>query len=235
MNLSPRLKAIAEFVPKDFTLADIGTDHAYLLTYLVQKDIVKYAIGGDVNEGPYLSALRSVKGKGLKDKIDIRHGDGLQVIKPGEVDVVTIAGMGGGTVLDIFTQSLEVVKKLKRLIVQPMIGSELVRKWLYNNEWQIIDEKLAEDDGRIYEIIVAEHLKEENERKAQRTVFKEEIDFLLSPVLIKNKDPLLKKHVTRIIKGNEKILTQLAKSSSPTAIEKQKEVKAIIEKLKVII
>ena len=37
----------------------------------------------------------------MSDKGSTRLGNGLQVIAPGEVDVVTIAGMGGSLMLDI--------------------------------------------------------------------------------------------------------------------------------------
>ena len=43
INLSKRLKLIANEVKKGAKVADIGTDHAYIPIYLVQKKIAEYA------------------------------------------------------------------------------------------------------------------------------------------------------------------------------------------------
>ena len=44
MKLDSRLMAIANLVRKDKSFADIGTDHAYLPVYLVEKGIINKAI-----------------------------------------------------------------------------------------------------------------------------------------------------------------------------------------------
>lgn len=156
MKLGSRLGALASFVPKGTRLADIGTDHAYLPIELVQKNIAASAVAGDVHAGPYEAAKENVEGLGLSHKISVRFGNGLAVLVPGEVDTAVIAGMGGSTIIEILISQPTVTYSLKRLILQPMVGAAAVRRWLVANQWCIADELLVQDDGRLYEIIVAE-------------------------------------------------------------------------------
>ena len=78
--------------------------------------------------------------EGLTDKVTLRLGDGVQVLKPGEVDTVCLAGMGGVLMSEILEARPEVVEGLKYLILQPMNGAEELRRWLYRHGWHIVDE-----------------------------------------------------------------------------------------------
>ena len=92
MRLSERLKAIANFVPSNSIVADIGTDHGYIPVYLIENKISKKVIGTDISKGSLDKIIEYVKQMGFEDKIDTRLGDGLEVIKPYEIDTVIIAG-----------------------------------------------------------------------------------------------------------------------------------------------
>ena len=94
-NLTDRLLKIASLVDKDKRLADIGTDHGYIPVYLLNKNTIQYAILGDVNKGPLDNARSEVMRNNLIDKVDLRLGSGIEVLKQNEVDEVIIAGMGG--------------------------------------------------------------------------------------------------------------------------------------------
>jgi len=156
LNLGERLTAIAERVPKGAVVADIGTDHAYLPVYLLQQGLISHAIAGEVNEGPYRAACQIIDRLNLSKQIDLRFGSGFAVLKAGEADTVTIAGMGGTTIIDILTAHPSVTSELRKMILQPMIGASLVRQWLVQNGWYITDETLVEEEGKLYEIIAAE-------------------------------------------------------------------------------
>ncbi|MEW9701623.1 tRNA (adenine(22)-N(1))-methyltransferase TrmK [Paenibacillus sp. SI8] len=155
VKLSERLQMIAERVPQGSRLADIGSDHALLPTYLAQNGVVTFAVAGEVNPGPYEAAKRQVLESGLSKTISVRSGDGLAVIEPGEVDVITIAGMGGSLMASILDAGKEKLQGVSKLILQPNVGEDQVRRWLDEQGWFLETEAILEEDGKIYEILTA--------------------------------------------------------------------------------
>lgn len=155
-KLSSRLEAVVKYIPYGFTVADIGSDHAYLPCHVVKKGSVPFAIAGEVVEGPYQSARKNVQAEGLTEQISVRMGSGLEVIDPGEVDCVTIAGMGGALITSILESGKDKLVGVKRLILQPNISAISIREWFLQNGWELKDEDILEEDGKIYEILVAE-------------------------------------------------------------------------------
>ena len=211
MKLSPRLSMIAALIKQDAVLADIGTDHAYLPIALVESGKISRAIAGDVVTGPYQAAQKAVLAAGCEAKISVRLGNGLAVLQPGEADSVVIAGMGGGTIVEILSAAPEVTAKLQQLVLQPMIAANQVRKWLAENNWRIVDEELVEDAGRIYELIVAE---------VGEMQSSEEILWEIGPVLWEKRHPLLRRQIEAYIAQTKALLSQLEKSTAPASREK---------------
>lgn len=99
---------------------------------------------------------KNVQAEGLAEKITVRMGDGLEVIQPGEVDCITIAGMGGALISSILENGNTKLGSVKRLVLQPNISAISIRKWLIENNWELVTEEILEEDGKIYEILVAE-------------------------------------------------------------------------------
>ncbi|MBZ4652924.1 MAG: hypothetical protein JG781_262 [Peptococcaceae bacterium] len=205
LNLSQRLLTLARLVPQGSRVADIGTDHAFLPCYLVKEGIASFVIGVDVHEGPYQAACRTVEAYKAKEQVEIRRGDGLTVIEPGEVDVVIIAGMGGSTSRDILEISPQVVETLKKMIFQPMNGADAVRRWLSEHSWVITGEDIIYEDKRFFVVVAAE--------KGEKTPLTEE-EIQYGPLLIKNRHPLLREVLQKDIEAMQEILRQLAKSQN---------------------
>jgi len=155
-DLSARLQCLAQAVPEGARVVDVGCDHAFLIIALVNAGRVQYAVGTDVAEGPHASAHTNVREAGLTDQISVRRGDGLATIVPGEVNTAIIAGMGGFVMANILRNAEDVVGKLRRVILQPMNAAHQVRRYLYESGFVLVDEQICEDDGRLYEVIVAD-------------------------------------------------------------------------------
>lgn len=93
--LSPRLKTAADMVRKGVVAADIGTDHAYLPSYLVLSGICPRALACDLRKGPLENAAKALEHWNIADKITLRLSDGLDELSAGEADDIIMAGMGG--------------------------------------------------------------------------------------------------------------------------------------------
>lgn len=225
-KLSKRLETVVKYIPEGSRIADIGSDHAYLPCYVVKNGQVPFAIAGEVVEGPFQSAKSQVQSEGLTDRVEVRKGDGLEVISPGEVDCVTIAGMGGALIASILDKGVDKLQGIKRLVLQPNISAVSIRVWLLKQGWELIEEEILEEDGKIYEILVAEEgdpLKPYE--KANLPSF-----LLLGPFLAKQKSTTFIKKWQGEAENWRRILGNLEKAAdTPENIEKKKELENKIQ------
>lgn len=153
VSLGARLQKVASFVPGQSKIADIGTDHAYLPIALYEQGIISYAVAIDVHQGPYKSACLAVASRHLEHVIDVRLGNGLAPLKEGEVNVLTLAGMGGVTMLDILFARPEIMDKVTEMVLQPQGAEARVRQALLDSGWLLREECLVEEEGRIYTVM----------------------------------------------------------------------------------
>ena len=216
--LDNRLKAVASFVPRGARVADIGTDHAYLAIYIQRELGAKSVIATDKNEGPLSAARHAVAEAGRIDVI----GDGLAPIEAGEIDAACIAGMGSELIAAILEAAPDVLAKVKRLVLQPMSDAPRLRRWLYENGWRIADETLALADGRLYEIIAAEHGDEPIPSGAALEI---------GPVLMKKHPEYFERHVDEILSKKRRVLSGMAKSDAARQSSKYKAIENEIKKI----
>ena len=59
--MTPRLMAVAGFFRPEDRVLDIGTDHARLPVYLMERGLCAHASATDISEGPLARARRTVK------------------------------------------------------------------------------------------------------------------------------------------------------------------------------
>jgi tRNA (adenine22-N1)-methyltransferase len=157
LELTERLLAAASFVRDGAYFIDVGTDHAYLPIYLAEKGRISSATASDINEGPCESARAHIAENGFSDMIEVRRTNGLAGHSArGKTDIV-IAGMGGALICEILEKADFIKDKNVRLILQPMRNVRDLRAYLLCEGFHIVDEALAREGERIYEIICAEY------------------------------------------------------------------------------
>lgn len=163
--LSKRLTAIAGWVPIGSRVADIGSDHALLPCAMAEQGQVSYALAGELNEGPFQAASKQIRSSGLRAIVEARKGDGLAVIEGSDaIEVITISGMGGALISHILTEGASKLANVRRLVLQPNVGEDHVRRWLVANGWLLIDEQILEEDGKFYEVLLAERVEDAAEK-----------------------------------------------------------------------
>jgi tRNA (adenine22-N1)-methyltransferase len=216
-KLSKRLEMVASFVPTGATVADIGSDHAYLPCYLVLNGVAKAAVAGEVVKGPYESAERQVRSEGLTKQITVRMADGLAAVLPEDhVDTVTIAGMGGPLIVSILEKHPASLNGVTRLILQPNIHAKVIREWAMANGWAIQDETILEEDEKIYEILVLQ----------RGDMQLSEVETLVGPKLMLAKGDAFMKKWTREIANWDRVKTAIENAgSTPENEEKLKELR----------
>ncbi len=151
-----RIKKIVNLIDNDFSVCDVGCDHAKLLIELRKKGNNSKLIGTEVANGPYNIAKKAVEGY----NIEIYIGDGLKPLKQ-EVDVVVIAGMGGELISNIIEDSIDLVRKSKLVILQPMQKIEYLRNYMYLNNFKLIDELISSSRHLFFNILVYKNGKDE--------------------------------------------------------------------------
>lgn len=226
MELSKRLKRIAEHVDKCESVADIGTDHGYIPIYLVKEGICEKAIASDINKGPIEKAKVNVAFEGVSNKIKCLLGPGLNPLKVGEVNGVILAGMGGNLTRDILLADMEKVKKYDFIILQPAQNPEVLREFLYKNDYEIIDEDLIKDEGRFYELFKVKY----NEN-SEKLVFEDELEYEVSPLLREKNHPLFKEFIEEKINRCETILSFI-KEDTEAAKKRKSDLEEKINKLR---
>lgn len=244
LRLSKRLEMIANGVPEGSRLADIGSDHALLPVFLAQQQRITKAVAGEVNEGPFQAASKQIMAAGLEAVIDVRHGDGLEVVAAGEVDVVTIAGMGGALITEILEAGKEKLSGVSLLILQPNVGEYNVRSWLLKHDWILRDEQILEEDGQIYEILTAapSRLMSTSNAELYQTrklpdgvQVERELLLKLGPFLLeKPEQAWFRKWQWELGKLNM-IVHRLARSTQPESRNKENELQQEIERIKEVI
>lgn len=167
MQLSKRMQRLASLVTEGNRLADVGTDHAYIPIALVREGRIPFALAMDVNQGPLSRAREHIRSSGLDTYIEIRLSDGLEKLKAEEADTVLIAGMGGMLTVRILEGGVHCLHAVRELILQPQSDIQEVRRWLYGHGYRIVEEDVAEEDGKYYPMMKAVRGQEEIPQEAE--------------------------------------------------------------------
>ena len=224
MELSKRLKAVAELVTPGMRLADVGTDHGYIPIYLTEAGVIPSAIAMDINKGPLERAKEHIREHGLEGKIQTRLSDGLKNLQMNEADCMIAAGMGGGLVIRILSEERDTAGSLKDLILQPQSEIDSVRKYLTEEGYRIVAEDMVYEDGKYYPMMKAVPCMA---GAGEIPYSEEELEF--GRVLLQQAHPVLGQFLEREMEIQNRILSALESQESVRAKKRMEEISYRIE------
>ncbi|MDO4581210.1 MAG: class I SAM-dependent methyltransferase [Bacillota bacterium] len=225
IKLDSRLMAAAELVLPDKPAADIGTDHSYLPVYLVVNGICPRVIATDKSRGSFQKAQQLVELLSLEHQIDVRLGDGLEPLQPQEAATIIISGMGGHLIKDILAASPHITAGCRRLVLQPQKHIAMLRQWLAANDWRIVAEQIAFDNGFYYELLAAEH--------GQMTLSEDEAVF--GPLLLRDPHPLFGQYLRAKLADLHTLIEQLQEAPSTDAKQRLQTLQVLTDKIERIL
>jgi len=141
--LSKRLQALADFIPADQIVADIGCDHALLLCRLAETGRLKKGYAIDVAVGPLRAAARNIA-TGKHDNIMVITAAGLKALPP-DTTVVVIAGLGYRTIRNILADDWDKLQNINEVVVQCNAEITKFREFLSQRQVNITAEKWVKD------------------------------------------------------------------------------------------
>lgn len=200
IKLDSRLSAVAELVREGKTVADIGTDHAYLLAYLLQQGKIKNGIAADLRKGPLENAGKTLLESEQLDNVRLVLSDGLDELNKGDCEDIVIAGMGGILIKEILERTPWVFDKNIHIIAQPMTHAEVLRRFFLENGFKILKESSATDGKRYYCIISAQYDGVNRAAEEWYTYVGE---------LIKNRDNVSQTYIEKTVAALDKKLTAM--------------------------
>lgn len=180
IKISKRLEAIANLVPENTKIVDIGCDHGLLDIYLIQTKKIKSLIATDNKETALNNIKNNLKKYKLQNKIETRLGSGLDIIKEDEIDTIIMSGLGTHTIVGILINNRNKLTNVDTIIIQSNNYIDFLRKKITSIGYYIENEKLVKDSNIIYTIILF--------KKGKKYYSKKELYF--GPILIKENNKL---------------------------------------------
>ena len=153
-DLSRRLEVITSVIPQGAAVCDVGTDHAHLPIFIRKTGKAKSVIATDIRLKPLNNAKLNIE-KAQVSGVDLRLCDGLDGVKKGEADCIVIAGMGGEVISGIIERCSWARMSGLTFILQPMTSPEFLRKYLFDEGFDIDLEIPVSDNGKLYSVIKA--------------------------------------------------------------------------------
>ncbi len=200
-------------------LADIGTDHGYLPIYLIKNNIIERAVAADISKGSCDKAYRNIALHNMDRYIDVRCGNGLEVISEGDkTDCIVIAGTGGLLAINILQSNPNVVNNASQLVLQPQRDIDKVRLYIHSVGFKIADENMIKEKGKYYTVI--------NAVKGSESYTP--LEYLFGRTLIKKRSPVLKEFAKEELYKIMNILENMQKSNK-TEKAKYKELTELSE------
>jgi tRNA (adenine22-N1)-methyltransferase len=142
-----RLRAVAAAVPLEAqSVADVGAGDGQLARHLAARGL---RVVASERRPPSYARLRVAV-----PQLDCRLGEGLEVLRPGEVEGVVLAGIGGYSIARILDASPAVARSLAWLVLQPQQHAERLVAWLEPAGYRIRARDAAAQGRRSYTVLL---------------------------------------------------------------------------------
>ena len=194
--LNTRLQTILDILPEVQSVVDVGTDHCLLPIAIKQKYPSMEVAAADVAKGPLASAQKQLQDHNIED-IQLYLSNGVHSIDK-QYECVIVAGMGANTMMEIMEQDLQYCKNCKYLILQANKDVDLLRKWLNEHDFSIVNERMV-FDYKYYQILVVTN--------GKQTLSEEDIVF--GPILRKQHDEVYVQYWKQELEKFKGIVQQL--------------------------
>ena len=218
-----RLETIINYIDENKVVADIGSDHGITAIKIYEEKNPKRVIATDISKNSLQKLVDKLKH--LNYDIETIVTDGLTDL-PSDVEEIIISGMGGFLIRQILEERINMSKKAKKLILQGNNSLEHLRRWLHDNNFEILDETLLEDEGFKYTIIVA--------KRSTRDInpYESDFEYIYGKKHIEEKNPLLIEMVKDEINHLKKIVGKISNLVTYDAITRLEELEKRIKNLK---
>ncbi len=165
-KLDERLALAASFALAGQAVADIGCDHGKLAVNLAASGRFPKVIGADLREGPLAKAALTLQNAGCEGLVELRLGDGLSVLREGEVGTIIIAGVSAQTTIDILAAAPWVWGPASpRLVLIPATKHPVLRGWLLAQGFALQRDCPVQAAGRWYTVLCAEYTGEKTPKE----------------------------------------------------------------------
>ena len=185
-KLDRRLRRVAEAI-RGRVHADIGTDHGLLPRYLLTSRRVERVIAVEKNPGPLARARREL----ARFQAEVRQGDGLEPLSPGEIDSLSLTGMGARLIDSILRAQPAKVPAL--VVVQPNDDAHWLRTWGLETGYHLRHEELVQGTW-LYEVLV---FQQASGPDPAYDGLDPEVGQRFGPHLLRRQDPLLGQRLSR--------------------------------------
>lgn len=171
-TLDERLAAAAALARPGQAVADIGCDHGKLTAVLAASGLYPKVIGADLRPGPLAKAKQTLQNAHCEDRVELRLGDGLSVLSPGEVGTIVLAGVSAQTTQDILEAAPWVFAlDGPRLVLVPATRHGHLRSWLARSGFALREDRPVQAAGRWYAVMAAEYTGEKREPALEECLY----------------------------------------------------------------
>ncbi|RDY20760.1 tRNA (adenine(22)-N(1))-methyltransferase [Criibacterium bergeronii] len=191
--ISSRLRFISSLISPVEVIADIGSDHGYIPADLLKNDIAKKIIATDISAPSVQKAIDLMEKLNLSEKSDFRVGNGLEVLNVDEADTVIIAGMGGKLICEILQNGYKnkFKEKIPTLVLQPVQQVGDLRYFLIKNDFDILDEHIFVDQGKVYQVMISRKINSEKTHSLYKIDLNNQVQIKYGTINIKKKSQVL--------------------------------------------